>query len=78
MRRLARQFAWCLKNSGNEASLILGKVYQVIPDASAPKDDLVRILDESGEDDLFNRSHFTFVEFPQEVRRKILARQRAS
>jgi len=78
MRRLARQFALCLKNSGNEASLILGKVYQVVPDAKAAKDDLVRIIDESGEDCLFNRSQFAFVEFPQEVRRKILALQRAS
>lgn len=78
MRRLARQFALCLKNSGNEASLILGKVYQVVPDARAAKDDLVRIIDESGEDYLFNRSQFAFVEFPQEVRRKIRALQRAS
>lgn len=28
----------------------LGKVYQVVPDARASKDDLVRIIDESGED----------------------------
>jgi hypothetical protein len=78
MRRLARQFALCLKNSGNEASLILGKVYQVVPDARAAKDDLVRIIDESGEDYLFDRSQFALVEFSQEVRRKILAIQRAS
>jgi hypothetical protein len=78
MRRLARQFALCVKNSGNEASLILGKVYSVVPDARAAKDDLVRIIDESGEDYLFSRSQFAFVEFPQEVRRKILALQRAS
>jgi hypothetical protein len=78
MRRPARQFALCLENSGNEASLILGKVYQVIPDAQAAKDELVRIIDESGEDYLFHRSQFAFVEFPQAVRRKILALQRAS
>ncbi len=78
MRRLARQFALCLKNSGDEASLILGKVYQVIPDAQAARDELVRIIDESGEDYLFHRSQFAFVEFPPAVRRKILALQRAS
>lgn len=78
MRRLARQFALCLKNSGNESSLILGKVYQVVPDPQAAKDELVRIVDESGEDYLFHRSQFAFVEFPQAVRRKILALQRAS
>ena len=50
MKRLTKQFALCLKNTGNEASLILGKVYRVVPDARAAKDDLVRIIDESGDD----------------------------
>ena len=78
MRRLARQFALCLKNSGNEASLILGKVYQVVPDARAAKDDLVRIVDESGEDYLYDATQFVLVTFPQTVRRRLLALQRAS
>ena len=65
-------------NTGNEASLILGKVYRIVPDTRAAKDDLVRIIDESGEDYLFARSQFAFVDFPQAVRRKILALQRAS
>ena len=78
MKRVTKQFAVCLKNTGNEASLILGKVYRVAPDARAAKDDLVRIIDETGEDYLFHKSQFAFVEFPQAVRRKILAIQRAS
>jgi hypothetical protein len=78
MKRQTKQFALCLKNSGNEASLILGKVYRILPDMQAAKDDLVRIIDESGEDYLFARTQFAFVEFPQPVRRKILALQRTS
>jgi hypothetical protein len=78
MKRHTRQFALCLKNTGNEASLILGKVYRIIPDARAAKDDLVRIIDESGEDYLFGKGQFAFVEFPPPVRRKILTLQRAS
>jgi hypothetical protein len=78
MKQQTKEFALCLKNTGNEASLILGKVYRVVPDARAAKDDLVRIIDESGEDYLFAKSQFVFVEFPQAVRRKILALQRAS
>ena len=78
MKRLTKQFALCLKNTGNEASLILGKVYRVVPDARAAKDDLVRIIDESGEDYLFHRTQFVFVDFPQAVRKKILAIQKAS
>jgi hypothetical protein len=78
MRRQTKQFALCLNNSGNEASLVLGKIYGIIPDARAAKDGLVRIIDESGEDYLFGRGQFAFVEFPQAVRKKILALQRAS
>jgi hypothetical protein len=78
MKRLTTRFAVCLENTGNETSLIPGKVYQVIPDARAGKDDLVRILDETGEDYLFSRAQFTFVDFPQAIRKKILALQRAS
>ena len=78
MKRPPEQFALCLENAGNEASLILGKVYRIVPDARAAADDLVRIVDESGEDYLFDKAQFAFVEFPQAVRRKILALKRVS
>jgi len=77
MKRLAKQFALCLENAGNEASLMLGKVYGILPDARAAKDDLVRIVDESGDDYLFDKAQFAFVDFPQDVRKKILALQKA-
>ena len=78
MKRTAKQFALCIENGGNEASLILGKVYRILPDARAAKDDLVRIVDESGDDYLFHKAQFAFVDFPQAVRKKILALQKAS
>ena len=78
MKRAAKQFALCIENAGNEASLILGKVYRILPDRRAAKDDLVRIVDESGEDYLFDRSQFVFVDFPVAVRKKILALQDAN
>ncbi len=78
MKRIARQFALCLDNEGNEASLIPGKVYRMVPDARAEKDGLIRVIDESGEDYLFARKQFALVDFPQHVRRKILALERAS
>ena len=65
MKRPSKQFALCLENEGNEASLILGKVYRILPDARAGADDLVRIVDESGDDYLFDIAQFAFVEFPQ-------------
>jgi hypothetical protein len=78
MKRVAKRFALCLGNTGNEASLIVGKVYRIVPDPRAAKDDLVRIVDESGEDYLFAKTQFAFVDFPETVRRKILALQKGA
>lgn len=77
MKRFTKQFALCLDNEGNEASLIVGKVYPIVPDPRASKDALVRVIDESGEDYLFARRQFAFVDFPESVRRKLLALQKA-
>ena len=76
--KASKPFALCLDNAGNEASLIVGKVYRIVRDARAAKDDLVRIIDESGEDYLFDKAQFVFVDFPEAVRKKLLALQRAS
>lgn len=76
MKRFTRQLALCLDNAGNEASLIVGKVYPILRDAGAEKDALVRVIDESGEDYLFARSQFALVDFPASVRRRLLALQR--
>ena len=78
MKRPETKFAVCIDNKGNEASLIPGKIYRVLADARATKDGLVRIVDESGEDYLFDKRQLVFVSFPQAVRRKILALQKAS
>ena len=78
MKRVTRRFALCLDNVGNEASLILGKVYRILPDARAAKDDLLRVVDESGEDYLFAKDQFAFVNLPRAVKRRILALERAS
>lgn len=78
MRRVTKRFAVCLDNAGNEASLILGKVYRILPDARAAKDDLLRVVDESGEDYLFAKQQFAFVALPHAVKRRILALQKTS
>ena len=51
---------------------------RIVPDVRAAKDNLVRIIDESGEDYLFDKTPVAFVDFPQAVRKKLLALQRAS
>ena len=69
------QFALCLDNEGNEASLIVGKVYRIVTDAQAAKDSLIRVVDESGEDYLFEHEQFVVVDFPPAVKKKILTLQ---
>lgn len=68
-----KHFVLCIDNSGYEASLITRKVYEVIPDERAKKDDFIRIIDESGEDYLYHISHFVFIELPVEIEQMLVA-----
>ncbi|MGH7456225.1 MAG: hypothetical protein ACRENG_33040, partial [bacterium] len=66
-----KRFAICITDS--EPDLELRKVYQVLPDESAAKDDYLRVVDESDEDYLHPSSYFVFVEMPQSAKRVINA-----
>jgi len=44
MKRAEPQFVVCVKNRGYAASLELRKLYQMIPDDSAAKLDLIRVV----------------------------------
>jgi len=68
-----KQFVLCVDNTDYEASLITRKVYEVIPDEQAEKDDLIRIIDESGEDYLYHTSQFVFIELPIEIEQVLVA-----
>ncbi len=66
-------FAICLDNGGYEASLELRKIYQVLsPEANDPKG-YIRIVDESGEDYLYNAKAFETIELPPRTERKLIA-----
>ena len=78
MKPPMKHFAVCIDNTEYEASLIRGKVYRILPDPRAGKDDLIRIVDESGEDYLYHKSLFVFVDFPKAVEKKILALETAT
>ena len=73
MKTQTKPFAICIDNTDYEVSLIPGKVYPVLPEPAAEQDDMIRIVDESGEDYLYHKSHFVFVDFAPAVKRKILA-----
>ena len=78
MKQPTKQFVLCIDNTDYKASLIPGKVYRLIPDLAAAKDDFIRIVDESGEDYLYHKDHFVFVDFPPSVKKQILAIESAS
>ena len=39
------KFAVCVNNKGYEASLEVGKLYEVVPDKEAEDDDMIRVID---------------------------------
>ena len=57
----------CIKTEGYPASLVLNAVYDTLPDPDAAKHQLVRVIDESGEDYLYPKSYFVPVEAPAKV-----------
>jgi hypothetical protein len=64
------KFAVCINDS--EPDLELRKVYKVLPDKTAAKDQHLRIIDESGEDYLYPASFFVFVEVLKAAERDLL------
>lgn len=72
MARTAMRLVICLENSGYEASLERRKIYIALPDARAEKIGQIRVIDESGEDYLYDKEAFLELSLPQSVRRAIL------
>ena len=66
------QFVICIQNEGYPASLELWKVYRVLPDEKAAKHQLIRVIDESGEDYLYSETYFVPIKLPQAVEEALL------
>jgi hypothetical protein len=52
------RFAVCIRNDDYPASLEPRKLYQVVADADAETQGLLRVVDESGEDYLYPAAYF--------------------
>jgi len=65
-------FAVCSDNEGYESSLELRKLYLRLTDPSAERLELVRVVDESGEDYLFPASFFEPIEISEPLQKKLL------
>lgn len=60
-----KRFVVCVRNTGCRGSLELRKIYQALPDADAEAHNLVRVIDESGEDYLYPEKFFLALDLPQ-------------
>ena len=71
--RTEHQFAICVQNEGHPASLELWKVYCVLHDYKEAQHHLVRVIDESGEDYLYDEGWFVPIKLPPAAKEAILA-----
>src|SRR5574337_2016157 len=71
--RGAARFVVCVRNDEYPASLEARELYRVLPDTSALKRGLLRVVDESGGDYLYPARYFLPVALPQRVKRAVAA-----
>jgi hypothetical protein len=62
-----KMFVVCIKNEGYAASLELRKIYEVVQDDLAADHQVIRVIDESGEDYLFPVDFFISIDLPKPV-----------
>ena len=72
MAKATKRLVICLNNDGYEASLERRKIYVALPDPLAEKLGQIRVIDESGEDYLYDKAAFREVSLPQSIRRAVL------
>ncbi len=72
MTKPNRHFAVCIRNDDYEESLELRKIYEVLEDPTAAKHDMVRIIDEEGEDYLYPAGWFLAIELPRKIEEAIV------
>jgi hypothetical protein len=66
------KFIVCINNDGYESSLEKRKLYQVINDDIAEVLNMVRVIDESGEDYLYPSNYFLGIKLNKEIEDAIL------
>jgi hypothetical protein len=67
------RFLLCIDDGGLPESLEKRKFYEVLEDADAVAEGMVRVIDESGEDYLYPRIYFADVALPQQIERALEA-----
>jgi hypothetical protein len=63
----------CINNKGFEASLESRKLYPVIADEKASNHGMIRVIDESGEDYLYDESMFNGISVSSNLDQMLMA-----
>lgn len=71
-KKTQARFAVCICSDGCD-DLEVWKLYRVLPDKKAAKEDFLRIVDESGEDYLYPADRFVVVGLAPPAVKKLLA-----
>ena len=67
------EFVVCINNQDYSASLEVRKIYQVLPDAQANTHQMIRVIDESGEDYLYPSRYFMSIELSKPLQQALVA-----
>lgn len=67
------EFVVCINNQDYSASLEVRKIYQVLPDTHANSHQMIRVIDESGEDYLYPSRYFMPIELSEPVQQALVA-----
>jgi hypothetical protein len=62
-------YVLCVRNDGYPASLLVRRLYELVPDRNAASRGLIRVVDESGEDYLYPGKFFVSIALPRPVSR---------
>ena len=69
----SKQLVVCINNDGFQASLERRKIYVSLPDSSADANDLIRVVDESGDDYLYPQALFRAISVPESLKKVLLS-----
>ena len=61
------EFVVCVDNHGYEVSLEMRKLYEIVVDVDAEKHGQIRVIDESGEDYLYQAAAFDRISLPDNI-----------
>lgn len=64
---LVSSYVLCIDDGGYPESLEVRKVYAVLPDDRAAANNFIRVIDETGEDYLYQAKYFVPIQVPPEA-----------